>query len=122
MGALTATPVSRLAGADLSATGLTNAGASGDTFTAGSNVYLRVKNTKASAVTVTVTPTTGSGPAGTTVGPLALVPQVPLTSGDRLYGPFPAYPFGDSNGNVNVSYSPAPSSGDVQVEVLQMSN
>lgn len=121
MAALSSATPSRAAGADLSASGLTAAAASGgDTFPAGPSTYLRVKNTKGSAVTVTVTPPTGSGPSGTTVAPLALAPPVPATTGDRLYGPFPGNPFADSSGNVNVSYSPAPVSGDVMAEVLVM--
>jgi hypothetical protein len=81
------------------------AGAGGDTFPAASNVYLRVKNGNAAACTVTVTPPAAGGPGGTTVAPYALAPAVAATTGDRTYGPFPANPFADQNGNVNVSYS-----------------
>jgi hypothetical protein len=103
MTALTAAAASRIAGANF-ATALTAATAS-DTFPAGPNTYLRVKNTGAGTVTVTVTPASGSGPQGTTISPLNLVPVVEATTGDRVYGPFPQNPFGDASGNVNVSYS-----------------
>jgi hypothetical protein len=84
---------------------LSAAGAGGDTFPAGPNTFLRVKNGNAAACVVTVTPPAGGGPMGTTVAPLALTPSVDATTGDRIYGPFPQNPFGDANGNVNVSYS-----------------
>ena len=103
MAALTPVVASRSAGADL--TGLVAAGAGGDTFPAGPNSFLRVKNGNAAPCTVTVTQPAGSGPLGTTIAPLALAPVVAATTGDRLYGPFPLYPFADANGNVNVSYS-----------------
>lgn len=103
MTALVPVTASRLAGADLAA-GLTTTTAA-DTFPAGPNTYLRVKNTTAGAITVTVNPPAGGGPQGTTIAPLALAPAVPVTTGDRIYGPFPVNPFADSNGNVNVTYS-----------------
>jgi hypothetical protein len=91
----------RLTGADNSdVTPLVNSTAA-DTFPAGPNTYLRVHNTSASPVTVTVTPPAGSGPQGTTIAPYALAPTVAITTGDRIYGPFPVSPFGDGNGNVN---------------------
>lgn len=103
MAALTPVVASRGAGADLST--LTAASAGGDTFPAGPNSFLRVKNAGASPCTVTVTQAALSGPLGTTIAPLALAPAVAITTGDRLFGPFPPYPFGDANGNVNVTYS-----------------
>lgn len=103
MTALTPVVASRGVGAN-NATALT-AAANGDTFPAGPNTYLRVKNAAGSPITVTVTPQAGGGPAGTTVAPLALAPAVEATTGDRTYGPFPLNPFADQSGNVNVSYS-----------------
>jgi hypothetical protein len=103
MTALTPVVASRAAGVDMTTAGTVTTGA--DTFPAGANVYLRVKNTTGSAVTVTVTPPAGGGPAGTTIAPLVLAPNVPATTGDRTYGPFPANPFADANGNVNFSTS-----------------
>jgi hypothetical protein len=72
-----------------------------DTFPAGPNTYLGVRNTTGGTVTVTVTPPAGQDDAGTTDGPLALAPVVEITTGFRLYGPFPQIPFADANGNVN---------------------
>lgn len=103
MTALIPAAASRGAGANM-ATAL-NPATVADTFPAGPNTYLRVKNAGAGTVTVTVTPATGSGPQGTTISPLALAPVVEATTGDRIYGPFPQNPFGDGSGNVNVTYS-----------------
>ena len=104
MTALTPVTASRAAGANFGAA-LTAASAS-DTFPAGPNTYLRVKNGGATTITVTVTPATGSGPQGTTIQALALSPVVESTTGDRIYGPFPQNPFGDANGNVNITETP----------------
>jgi len=101
MAALTPIVLSR-AGVDIST--LTAAGATGDTFPAGTNVYLRVKNGNAAACTVTFTPPAGGAKYGQTVAPW--VPAaVAATTGDKIFGPFPADVFGDANGNVNVTYS-----------------
>lgn len=104
MTALTPVVASRAVGANL-ATALTAATAGGETFPAGPNTFLRVKSTNAGTVTVTVTPPTGGGPLGTTVAPLALAPVVPITTGDIIYGPFPASPFADSSGTVTATCS-----------------
>jgi hypothetical protein len=104
---MTALPIvvaTRGAGANLAAAGCQQATAS-DTFPAGPNSFLRVRNTTAGPITVTVTPPAGAGPLGTSITGYALAPAVELTTGDRMYGPFPAYPFGDANGNVTVTYS-----------------
>jgi thiamine monophosphate kinase len=120
MAALTAVTASRAAGGDLRAGAMSAAGVSGDTFSPGDDVWLRVKNGNAGACTVTVTPSTAGGPRGTTISAYALAPAVELTSGDRLYGPFPASPFADvSDGLVHVSYSVTSS---VTVEVLKLAN
>lgn len=107
MAALTPVIASRLAGADMSAASMPAAtsGTTGDSFPAGPNAFLRVKNGGAAACTVTVSMPVGGGPLGTTITNLALAPPVAGTTGDRLYGPFPQYPFGDQNGNVTVTYS-----------------
>jgi hypothetical protein len=108
MAALTPMVISRQGGGTVMATApLVAADAAGDTFPAGYQTILRVRNANAAACTVTITPPPGGGPSGTTVAPLPLGP-VPATSGDRGWGPFPAQPFADSNGNVNVSYSLSP--------------
>jgi hypothetical protein len=115
MTALVPVLCARSGGGDIAAALI--AATNGDTFPAGPNSFLRVKNGNAAACTVTVTPPSTSGPLGTTIGPLALSPQVALTVGDRIYGPFPTYPFGDANGNVTVTYSVTPT---VTVEALLM--
>lgn len=117
MAALVPVLCARIGGGDIAA-GLTAAGAGGDTFPAGSQNYLRVKNGNAAACTVTVNPPPGGNDLGTTVAPYALSPVVALTTGDRIYGPFPVNPFADQNGNINVSYSVT---ATVSVECLQMS-
>ncbi len=104
MAALTPVVCARSGGGDISA-GMASAGAGGDTFPAGPNAFLRVKNGNAAPCTVTVTPAAGSGPLGATIAPVPLAPVVAATTGDRVYGPFPLYPFGDATGNVNVTYS-----------------
>jgi hypothetical protein len=103
MTALTPSPVSRLAGTDISV-GMVPA-SNGDTLPASVTNYLHVKNASGAAVTVTVTPSAGSGPLGTTIAPIALAPTVGATTGDMIYGPFPQSPFGDQNGLVNLTYS-----------------
>jgi hypothetical protein len=118
MAALTQVICARSGGGDISAA-MASAGAGGDTFPAGPNSYLRVKNANAAACTVTVTPPASGGKYGTTVAPLALSPVVALTTGDRIYGPFPAETFADANGNVNVTYSVTTS---VTVQALLMSS
>ena len=98
-------PVTASRGAGVNNAAALTAVTANDTFPAGPNTYFRVKNASAGAVTVTVNPATGSGPAGTTIAPLALAPAVPATTGDVTWGPFPQNPFGDGNGHVNVTYS-----------------
>lgn len=99
---------SRAAGADLTAF-VTVGGVSGDTFPPGTDNYLRVKNTSAAAITVTIMDVSSvGGPGGTFVAPLVLAPVVAITTGDRLYGPFPAFPFASpTDGQVHVAYSSA---------------
>jgi hypothetical protein len=104
MTALVPVTASRLVGANL-ATAMTTATGS-DTFPAGPNTFLRCKNGNAGTITLTVTPIAGSGPQGTTISPLVLAPVVEATPGDRIYGPFPQNPFGDSSGNVNLTEAP----------------
>jgi hypothetical protein len=103
MTALTPVPVARLGGTDISSA--MTAAANGDTMPAGPANFLHVKNGSGAAVTVTVTPPAGSGPLGTSLAALALTPTVAATTGDMIYGPFPAYPFADANGNVTFTYS-----------------
>jgi hypothetical protein len=104
MTALVPAFATRAAGADNTAAGVAATGA--DTFPAGPNTYLRVKNANAAPCVVTINPAAGSGPAGTTIAPLVLTPSVAASTGDRTYGPFPQNPFGDQSGNVNVACAP----------------
>src|SRR5260370_29337512 len=108
MAALVQTVCNRSTGADISASspGLVAASAA-DTFPAGPNSFLRVKNGNAAPCVVTVTPPAAGAPLGTTVAPLAL-PSVAATTGDRIFGPFPVNPFAHANGHVNVTYSVTP--------------
>jgi hypothetical protein len=85
-----------IADADLAAATVTV----GDTFPAGPATYFLVQNKGASAVTVTIKGVAGGGPLGTTIADQALSPVTEITTGLRIYGPFPSYPYADSSGNV----------------------
>src|SRR5258708_10159675 len=108
MAGLVQTVGTRPAGADIRASppGLVAASAA-DTFPAGPNSFLRVKNGNAAPCVVTVTPPAAGAPLGTTVAPLAL-PSVAATTGDRIFGPFPVNPFADAHGNGNATYPDPP--------------
>lgn len=101
--------VNRVTGVDGVTGFVTVGGVSGDVFPPSADNYLRVKNTSASAVTVTImNASANSGPSGTFLAPLVLAPAVPITTGDKMWGPFPANTFADpSDGNVHVAYSSA---------------
>lgn len=77
------------------------AGASGDKFQPGDNVWLHVKNTSGSPVTVTVDSKTPSNYGGDS----DIVVSVPATTGERLFGPFSPGRFSGPDGLVDVSYS-----------------
>ena len=85
-----------LADGDMSAATATT----GDTFPAGPNSYLAVKNASGGDITVTIKAVSKAGPLQTTLADLALTPVVEATTGLRVFGPFPAYPFADASGNV----------------------
>lgn len=73
-------------------------GSGGDTFSAGSEVYLEVKNGSGSVVTVTVaTPGTVQG-----IAESGYAFTVPATTGDVEVGPFPADLFGET---ASITYS-----------------
>jgi hypothetical protein len=94
----------RLAGLDLTATGLVPATSGGDAFAPGPSVYLRVKTTGTACVPTVMNAGANAGPNGTFLAPIALTG--PGATGDRLYGPFPASTFADpSDGLVHVAYS-----------------
>lgn len=98
--------ITRAAGVDLTTAGVAVA-ASGDTFPAGYENFLRVKNAGGTICNVTVMNAgANAGPQGTFLAPLALTPGVAITTGDRMYGPFPASTFADpSDGLVHPAYS-----------------
>jgi hypothetical protein len=114
MTALSPSQVSRVGGADIS-TGMV-AAANGDTIPAG--CALHVKNGSGSPVTVTWVAPAGTGPSGTSLANLALTPVVAATTGDVIFGPFPAVPWGDPNtGLVTFNYSAVTT---VTVKALQI--
>lgn len=114
MTALAPSQVSRMGGADIS-TGMV-AATNGDTIPAG--CHLHVKNGSGAAITVSVTMPAGTGPVGTTIATQALTPTVAATTGDQIFGPFPAYPWADPNtGLVSFSYSAVTT---VTVKALQI--
>lgn len=75
----------------------------GDTFVPDKDTFLHVKNASGGAITVTiVTPRTD--PVGNAVADVAVV--VPLTTGDRMIGPFNAEIFADpTTGLASITYS-----------------
>jgi hypothetical protein len=105
-----------LAGTDPTAGMVLATGA--DTFLADAETWIRVTNTGASPVNVTVTPPAGGGPRGTTIAPQVYGP-VPITTGDRVFGPFPASVYADQNGNVNCAT--APTGAGVKIGALKFS-
>jgi archaellum component FlaG (FlaF/FlaG flagellin family) len=75
--------------------------ANGETCPNDGNLFLHVKNTGGGACTVSV-----AIPGlidGQTVPSKTVV--VPITTGDRMIGPFPTGQYNDSSGNIGVSYS-----------------
>src|SRR5258708_22055901 len=76
-----------------------------DTVQADNEVWIRVTNTSAAPVNMTVTFPAGGGPRGSSVASQVYGP-VPITTADRLFGPFPPNPYADVNGNVNIVVAP----------------
>jgi hypothetical protein len=90
----------------ISRTGLAEAftaadNANGETCPNNGNLFLHVKNTGGGSCTVTVT--TPGTVDGLAITDLTVV--VPLTTGDRMIGPFPTGTYNDSSGNISVAYS-----------------
>jgi len=78
-----------------------SANADGSYFANNGNVFLHARNASAGAIVVTFTVTGAIGgltPANITV-------TVPLTSGDKMIGPFPPEVFNDAQGRVLVTYA-----------------
>lgn len=98
--------VNRITGVDLPTAGVAVA-ASGDTFPPSQDNYLRVRNAGATVCNVTImNASANAGPSGTFLAPLVLTPSVPITTGDKMWGPFPASTFADpSDGQIHVAYS-----------------
>lgn len=79
------------------------AAGAGDAFTPDKNTFLHVKNTSGGAITVTiVTPRTDA--IGNAIADNAIA--VPLTTGDKMIGPFPAEFYADvTTGLASITYS-----------------
>lgn len=94
------------AGVDMVGSLVSVGGLATDTFPPSNDNYLRVKNGNAGACSVAVVNTASiAGPSGTFLAPLVLGISVPATTGDRMFGPFPASAFADgTDGQVHVTY------------------
>jgi hypothetical protein len=90
---------------DINRTGITPtyaaAAGGGDQFANNGRTFTQIKNTSGGNITVTfVTQTTIDG---LSVTDLTVV--VPLTSGDKMTGPFPPDIYNDANGFLQMTYS-----------------
>lgn len=75
----------------------------GDAFTPNKDTFLHVKNTSGGAITVTIV-TPRNDQYGNPVADNAI--SVPLTTGDRMIGPFPADAYADpTTGLASITYS-----------------
>jgi hypothetical protein len=107
----------RASGLDLNTASLVSPGASGDTMPPGADTYLRVKAGTTACTASVINAAANAGPDGTFLAPLALGT---VTSGDKLFGPFPASTFADpSDSQVHISYS---STSGVTVGVYRITN
>lgn len=73
----------------------------GDSFANDGKVFFEAKNVNAATRLLTIALTKlvdGQTPAAKTV-------TVPVTTGDKMIGPFPPDVYNDANGRVNVTYS-----------------
>lgn len=80
-------------GLDLAAAG-TAADVAGNTFTNDGTTLLRFKNTNAATRTATVTFASQAIDGSTLTNPTGKSYTIPLTTGDRLCGPFPVVTYG----------------------------
>src|SRR5260370_35632813 len=103
MAALVQTVCNRPTGADISASspGLVAASAA-DTFPAGPNSFLRVKNGNPAPCVVTVTPPAAGAPLGPTGAPLPPPSAAPPPAAPIL-GPRPVTPFAAANADATVT-------------------
>ena len=84
-----------------------SAASGGDQFANDGRIVLHIKNTNASARTVTVTAQNTSIPKrgfGNLTKSNAAV-SVPGTTGERFLGPFPMDAFNDASGNCQITYT-----------------
>jgi hypothetical protein len=89
---------------DLSAALTTPGGTTGDTFTPGGDIYLRLKTT-GTAITATIT-NSGLDPYGVGKAALTIAAGALPATGDGIYGPFPAAEFADpADGQVHIAYT-----------------
>jgi hypothetical protein len=84
-----------------------SAAAGGDQFANNGEIVLHIKNTNASARTVTVTAqnTSVSKPGMGSLTKANASVSVPGTTGERFLGPFPTDAFNDSSGNCQITYT-----------------
>lgn len=95
----------RGSGIDLTLALTTPGGVSGDTFSPGPDVYLRLK-TSGTAVTATITWPTQVDNYGVSKAPFTINSGALPATGDRIFGPFPASDFSDpSDGQVHIAYT-----------------
>lgn len=82
------------------------ASAGGDTFTTTGKEMLHVKNTNAAARTVTIQDPNTTGPTAAKAFDADVDVVIPLTTGDKMIGPFPPSRFKDGADNlVHIDYS-----------------
>jgi hypothetical protein len=96
----------RNTGVDLASAPRSTPSASGDTFPAGGDVYLRVKTAGSNTISPSITWPTALDAYGVSKKDFALNGGTPIPiSSDRLFGPFPAVEFADpSDGQVHVNH------------------
>jgi hypothetical protein len=108
----------RVGGLDLNTANLVAATSGGDKIPAGSDTYLRVKTAGTDCTVTVMGAGANAGPMGTFLAPVAL--GAVGSTGDKMFGPFPASTFADpSDGLVHLAYSAVTS---VTVGVYRLTN
>lgn len=97
---------SRASGLDLSAALTTPGGTTGDTFPAGSDIYLRLKTAGTALTASVIDAASVSGPSGTFLAPYTVGGGALAATGDKIFGPWPANVFASpADGLVHVNYT-----------------
>jgi hypothetical protein len=105
----------RAAGLDLSAA-LNSGLATGDTFPAGGDIYLRLKTSGTAFTVAVMNASANAGIVGTFLAPYTLQGGALAATQDKLYGPFPANPFADpSDGLVHLTFTGVTTGGTAGV-------